>query len=196
MIIQATPYGTTKEEPFAFTYSGDFTDERVDGIGDVTLNTSGQLVIPEQTKIPVVTVLIQGAGGGAACWPNRSKASAGGSGGIQNVEVELAPGTYDIVIGTGGNAINRNTGGTGTFSASQGGTTTAFGCTSTGGMGGTVSNYIADCSGGLGGSPNGNAGNYNAYAPSAADGGDPNGGSVINSVANDGGDGLVRITFS
>ena len=194
MIIQATPYGTKKEEPFAFTYSGDFTDERVDGIGDVTLNTSGQLVTSGKTV--TVRVYILGAGGGAARWPSRQKASAGGGGGIQTVEVELAPGTYDIVIGTGGNAINKTEGGAGTFSASQGGTTTAFGRTSTGGKGGTISNLIADCSGGLGGSPNGNAGNYNAYNSSAANGGAPNGGSVINSVAYSGGDGLVRITFS
>lgn len=195
MIIQATRYGTAEqEEPFAFTYSGDFTDERVDGIGDVTLNTSGTLTVTKGTV--VVSVQVVGAGGGAARWSNWNKASAGGGGGIQTVEVELAPGTYDIVIGTGGNAINKTEGGTGTFSASQGGTTTAFGRTSTGGKGGTISNLIANCSGGSGGSPNGNAGNYNEYSPSAADGGAPNGGSVINSVANNGGDGLVRITFS
>lgn len=196
MIIQATPYGTKKEEPFAFTYSGDFTDERVDGIGDVTLNTSGQLVIPEQTKIPVVTVLIQGAGGGAACWTQVwAKASAGGGGGYQTVEVELSPGIYDIVIGAGGAAINL-TSGNGTHAASSGGATLAFGCTCTGGSGGTISNYIANCSGGVGGLPNGSAGGYNAYGSSSASGGSPNGGSVVNSVAQPGGNGLVRITFS
>ena len=196
MIIQATPYGTKKEEPFAFTYSGSFVDERdANGIGDVTLNTSGQLVIPEQTKIPVVTVLIQGAGGGGACTAYHKVCASGGGGGYQTVEVELTPGTYDIVIGKGGEGhtvTQRYYNAT----SSPGGNTVAFGKTSTGGgqayarNSGTDGSYV-----GAGGSPNGSSGMKQANATNLS-GGSPNGGGIVNSVAQPGGNGLVRITFS
>ena len=187
MIIQATPYGTKKEEPFAFTYSGDFTDSRVDGIGDVTLNTSGQLVTSGKTVR--VRVYILGAGGGGSQDLALMSAS-GGSGGQQTVEVELIPGTYDIVIGTGGaGKYARSGAGTG----GTGGATTAFGYISTGGTGGTPGRQGTTLAAGAGGTPNGNAGGTGNVAGGSPNGGPSNGGSA---AANSGGDGLVRITFS
>ena len=189
MIIQATPYGTKKEEPFAFTYSGDFTDERVDGIGDVTLNTSG--VFEVLSGKATVSVYILGAGGGAAR-NSYSRYAGGGSGGYQTVEVTLEPGTYEIVIGTGGAAA---TAGYDKATGGNGGSTTAFGYTSTGGTGGFV-NYSGGSpsyTGGSGGSPNGN--NGSAASSNNISGGSPNGGGYVNGVQ-PGGNGLVRITFS
>lgn len=196
MIIQATRYGTAeKEEPFAFTYSGDFTDERVDGKGTVTLNTSGQLIVTSGTA--TVQVYILGAGGGGAYNSRTDYGSAsGGSGGYQTVEVELTPGTYDIVIGTGGTGVYK--GASGSLTAGNGGNTVAFGYTSTGGSGGQAGypGITASPYGGPGGSPNGNSGTT-ANPSATLSGGSPNGGnSTTNAAANKGGNGLVRITFS
>ena len=193
MIIQATPYGTKTEEPFAFTYSGDFTDERVDGIGDVTLNTSGTLTVLSGKA--AVSVYILGAGGGGAQrYPSTGayrRAAGGGSGGQQTVEVELAPGAYEIVIGVGGEGIY-TTVTSGTQTGAAGGDTSAFGFVSTGGMGGEISgtNRNAISTPGAGGSPDGNDGEIEGALPNGGPGG---GGSVTN---NSGDDGLVRITFS
>lgn len=186
MIIQATPYGTAAEEPFAFTYSGDFTDERVDGIGDVTLNTSGQLVTSGKTVRVTVYIL---AGGGGGITSNDDYASvSGGGGGNQTVEVELIPGTYEIVIGTGGEGKTTMYGG---LYAGNGGNTTAFGKTSTGGGGAETYSAFRP---GSGGSPNGGNGSVGKFSS----GGYPNGGASNGSsaAANKGGNGLVRITFS
>lgn len=194
MIIQATRYGTAKqEEPFAFTYSGDFTDERVDGIGDVTLNTSGQLVTSGKTV--TVQAYILGAGGGAALNTfSINYGAGGGGGGIQTIEVTLEPGTYDIVIGTGGNSANEYIATADGPKAGGGGNTIAFNKTSMGGEGGNGTKY--DPVAGQGGAPNGSAGDTATGSPNNAAGGSPNGGAVVNGVAQNGGDGLVRITFS
>ena len=185
MIIQATPYGTKTEEPFAFTYSGDFTDSRVNGIGDVTLNTSGQLVTTGKTVI--VSVYILGAGGGAAYYAS-SYGGTGGGGGNKTVEVTLEPGTYDIIIGSGGEAV------TGANTAGKGGNTIAFNETCTGGEGATSHLIVSYNKGGAGGSPNGNAGVGGVSG--SVSGGSPNGGSIVNNAPQPGGNGLVRITFS
>lgn len=194
MIIQATPYGTKKEEPFAFTYSGDFTDERVDGIGDVTLNTSGTLVTTGQT-VKVQVYILAGGGGGAYndIYSNQAYYGTGGGGGYQTVEIELTPGTYEITIGTGGAGKKAAAN---SVKASNGGDTVAFGYTSTGGGGGNASTVG---SGGTGGTPNGGAGTYikGGAQNQTIKGGNPNGGSATNNASkNKGGDGLVRITFS
>lgn len=178
------------EESFVFTYSGDFTDSRVNGIGEVTLNTSGRLVTSGKTV--TVTVYIQGAGGGAAVnLYDKRTLGTGGGGGYQTVDVELTPGTYDIVIGTGGEeqqAINNYN-----WIGGNGGNTTAFGYTSTGGTGGRAGDTTYA---GTGGSPNGgNGAAYSATGPETISGGSPNGGGVTNTVSQPGGDGLVRITF-
>ncbi|MBR5291712.1 MAG: hypothetical protein IKU32_02220 [Clostridia bacterium] len=167
---------------FAFTYSGNYTDNRVNGIGDVTLNTSGTLTVTGQTVKVKVYIL---AGGGGGCVDPVAYCGGGGGGGYQTIEVELVPGTYEIVIGTGGTALKGN------GTAGNGGNTTAFGVTSTGGKGGyTGSTY----GGGAGGTPNGVAGIRSATGD--ATGGSPNGGSVVDEVPQPGGNGLVRITFS
>lgn len=187
MIIQATPYGTKKEEPFAFTYSGDFTDSRVDGIGDVTLNTSGQLVTSGKT-VTVSVYILGGGGGGAYSSYSSGNYSTGGGGGNQTVTVELAPGTYDIVIGAGGaGKVGTSSG----VSASDGGDTTAFGYTSTGGGGGKRT------AAGAGGVPNGGDGTRTTSGNYNNDIGLPNGGRATKTASyNKGGNGLVRITFS
>lgn len=189
MLINMVLPGAVGEEPFAFTYSGDFTDSRVDGIGDVTLNTSGQLVTSGKTVR--VTVYILGAGGGAAIHNMRGYYATGGGGGNQTVEVELTPGTYDIVIGSGG-ASSFVSLWNDQASAGTGGNTCAFGYTCTGGSGGEAGATHAV---GIGGTPNGGNGNTGSYNTSVA-GGSPNGGNIANNTANTGGNGLVRITFS
>lgn len=176
------------EEPFAFEYSGNFTDNRVDGIGTVRLNTSGTLVTTGQTV--KVTVYILAGGGGAAYSSRSSRTASGGGGGNQTIEVELTPGTYEIVIGTGGTELN--TSGTGT--AGAGGNTTAFDKTSTGGTGGTTGTNASTTIAGVGGSPNGGNGSTN-YNTTAA-GGAPNGGTANKNDPQPGGDGYVDLTFS
>lgn len=185
--------------PFAFEYTGNYTDNRdADGIGDVTLNTSGQLVTSGKTVR--VTVYILGAGGGGAeSWysstaQNIKKAAPGGGGGNQTVEVELAPGVYEIIIGTGG-TISK---GAGARTGGTGGNTSAFGYTSTGGKGGYVY-YANSHAAGAGGIPNGSAGTYmDEQQGYVGFGGTPNGGSVDTrtNTLQSGGDGLIRITFS
>ena len=189
MIIQATPYGTKKEEPFAFTYSGDFTDERVDGIGDVTLNTSGTLVTTGKTVTVSVYILAGGGGGAQSSSASSSNNASGGGGGNQTVEVELAPGMYEIVIGTGGTGLYSTNIGINS-KAGTGGDTTAFGYTSTGGIGAGRSYSM---SAGTGGTPNGGDGSTGRTSGGSPNGGASNGGSAD---ANSGGDGYVRITFS
>lgn len=173
----------------SFTYSGNFTDNRVDGVGTVRLNTSGTLTV---YKSITVTATIVGAGGGGVNITGGSgEASAsGGGGGIQTVEVTLEPGTYDIIIGTGGfgiaqTAVTSNAAGTG-------GNTTAFGKTSTGG-GGAKGNGLSYGTPGTGGTPNGSNGSQGRSA-----GGSPNGGASTGTTAaaNSGGNGYVDLTFS
>lgn len=185
MIIQATPYGTKKEEPFAFTYSGDFTDERVDGIGDVTLNTSGVFEVLSGTATVSVYILA-GGGGGFYFEGYFDYYAGGGGGGNQTVTVELTKGTYEIVVGTGG---TRNKSPNYNVTASNGGNTTAFGYTSTGGGGAGITSSIYA---GAAGSPNGTAGTKGDADQKNGYGGAPNGGSNYNSGRN----GIVRITFS
>ena len=191
MIIQATSHGTAaKEEPFAFTYSGDFTDNRVDGVGTVRLNTSGTLTVTG--KAVTVSVTIVGAGGGAAYFSPAEWAAGGGSGGIQTKTITLKPGVYDIVIGTGGAGIQIDFGSAVTVGGT-GGNTTAFDETCTGGKGGDISG--AEPIGGTGGVPNGTSGK-GVKSTTSASGGSPNGGAVVKEVPQNGGDGYVEITFS
>lgn len=166
-----------------FTYSGSFTDERdKDGLGDVTFNTSGTLIVTKGEAL--VSVYILGGGGAGnvnSMYPNSG--GSGGGGGQQTVWVTITPGTYSIVIGSGGKGLYNNS----VNPITDGGTTTAFGYTSTGGKHGAPN--VA----GAGGTPNGVAGGVGAVA-----GGSPNGGSSVYSGSNEspGGSGLVRITFS
>lgn len=179
LINMVLPGAVAAEEPFGFTYSGDFTDNRVDGVGTVRLNTSGTLTVTG--KAVTVSATIVGAGGGGVYHTNMSSRRAGGGGGgIQTVEVTLEPGTYDIVIGTGGAGYS----GISPTTAGTGGNTTAFGKTSTGGTGASFTSSSMNATVGTGGSPNGNNGSGTA-------GGAPNGGSA----GSNGGDGYVELTF-
>lgn len=184
MIIQAISYGGVKEEPFAFTYSGDFTDNRVDGVGTVRLNTSGTLTVTGKA-VTVTATIVGGGGGGALCNNSREMCASGGGGGIQTVEVTLKAGAYDIVIGTGGAASNKTSNATG----GNGGDTIAFEKTSTGGTGGK-GGYGSYNAAGVGGTPNGGNG-----AIGIESGGTPNGGAVTTRGAQAGGDGYVELTF-
>lgn len=183
--------GGSSGESLEFTYSGNYTDNRVNGVGTVRLNTSGTLTVTSGTA--TVSAYILGGGGGAVhcvVYGDDNYGGTGGGGGQQVVEVELTEGSYEIVVGTGG--IGRNSGG-GNYSAGNGGNTVAFGQTSTGG-GGAIMEYFASPSGGTGGSPNGKAGGRITSANGT--GGSPNGGGVTSSTAQNGGAGYVELTFS
>lgn len=172
-----------------FAYSGDYTDDRINGKGTVRLNTSGRLEITGETI--TVTVVIVGAGGGAGYNVGTYAGNSGGGGGNQTVEVTLEPGTYEVVIGTGGAGA---TGGDDNSTGGNGGDTIAFGYTSTGGKGGSG----ASSSTAQGGTPNGGNGVYgrgDLVSPVSLEGGSPNGGSVSEHEANSGGDGYVELTF-
>ena len=188
------PGAVAAEEPFAFEYSGNFTDNRdADGKGTVRLNTSGTLTVLSGKA--TVSVYILAGGGGAAfsvetAQGKKGVCATGGSGGYQTVEVELAPGTYEIVIGIGGESSYDWD-----FTAGEdGGNTTAFGYTSTGGRAGEA-DYWTEVKAGAGGSPNGKAGAIkNGTNPTCA-GGSPNGGGVVSGTVQPGGDGYVELTF-
>ena len=177
---------------FSFEYTGNYTDNRdKNGIGTVRFTSSGTLTVLSGTA--TVSAYILGAGGGGAISVGASYTSSasGGGGGYQTVEVDLAPSTYEIVIGLGGNAKN------GKGAAGNGGDTVAFGITSTGGKGGYAAGSSWECVAGVGGSPNGNAGSTGALSGSKTlSGGSPNGGSCAVLTVNSGGDGYVEITFS
>lgn len=176
----------------SFEYTGNYTDNRDEnGIGIVRFTSSGTLTVLSGTAM--VSAYILGAGGGGAINVGASytAAASGGGGGYQTVEVDLVPGTYEIVIGLGGNAKK------GTGAAGNGGDTVAFGITSTGGKGGYAAGSAAASVAGAGGSPNGNAGSKGGLAYSdTLSGGSPNGGSCAVSTVNSGGNGYVEITFS
>ena len=175
-----------------FEYTGNYTDNRDEnGIGTVRFTSSGTLTVLSGTA--TVSAYILAGGGGGCVGTYYSDRRSGGGGGNQIVEVKLAPGTYDIVIGAGGSSA---TGSRYVPTAGSGGNTTAFGVTSTGGTGANNSSTAAP-----GGTPNGGNGkrSYNngyTHTGSAA-GGSPNGGaSNSGNTVYAGGDGCVEITFS
>ena len=178
-----------------FEYTGNYTDNRDEnGIGTVRFTSSGTLTVLSGKT--TVSAYILGAGGGGAFYARGETHfyhASGGSGGYQTVEVELTPGTYDVVIGVGGTGKSAQSG-TGA-QARSGGNTTAFDTVSTGGNGGNAKQGGAA---GTGGTPNGNSGSFvdMNYATEIA-GGSPNGGTATQFVSKaKGGDGYVEITFS
>ena len=181
--------------PLVFEYTGNYTDNRdANGVGTVEFTSSGTLTVLSGKA--TVFAYILGAGGGGAQITNTSHSrysASGGGGGYQTVEIDLAPGTYEIVIGTGGHGYYSPY--SGRDVTGDGGNTTAFGVTSTGGIGGEVATPSGSAASqpGVGGSPNGGSGNS-----SVAPGGYPNGGASNgqSAAANAGGNGLVRLTFS
>lgn len=173
-------------------YTGNYTDNRDEnGIGTVRFTSSGTLTVLSGKN--TVSAYILGAGGGGVYQYSGYTSASGGGGGFQTVDVELSSGIYEIVIGTGGagkyskNTISSNVCGTG-------GTTTAFGYTSTGGTGARTNGNKNGTFAGKGGSPNGNDGSVGIKSS----GGSPNGGcsNKENAAGNSGGNGYVEITFS
>ena len=176
-------------ELFEFTYSGNFTDNRdADGKGTVRLNTSGTLTVSNE-PITIIAKLVGAGGGGVYVVGGIFYSASGGGGGIQDVQITLLPGTYEIVIGTGGAGFASSIAGNAT--GGTGGDTTAFGATSTGGTGASVK-VPAIAVPGVGGTPNGENGRNGTTS-----GGSPNGGSSTSESAsgNSGGDGYVELTF-
>lgn len=200
MIIQAMRLGSgSGGGGFSFIYTGAYTDTTDEnGTRKIRFTSSGTLVVKSGTA--KVQAYILGGGGGAVHQyrtDNDSKvAASGGGGGQQTIEIELTPGTYEITIGAGGARASTHYNDPAT--ASAGGSTTAFGYTSTGGKGGYVSNGFFTQTAGAGGTPNGNAGEATTFSSATINlaGGAPNGGDVVNSSSQDGGDGYVEITFS
>lgn len=184
--------------PFSFEYTGTFTDVINGSNRIITLTSSGILTV--KGSITAEVYMLAGGGGGMYTTSYIGGASGGG-GGYQTVEVELAPGTYEIVIGAGGRTNANSSSYVAT--APSGGDTTAFGYTSTGGGGGSIdySTYKA----GVGGTPNGGNGKTGTYNGNRnVTGGSPNGGGFTTgtSVNNrnptnvtNGGDGYVTITI-
>ena len=121
-----------------------------------------------------ITYLVLAGGGGGG----RGGGAGGGAGGLLQGSTSLTPGSYPIVIGTGGpGATVDNTSGT------PGNDTTAFGLTAKGGGRGAGGASIAGGPGGSGG-----GGSQPAGAGGAATAGQGNNGGGV-AVANNGGGG-------
>ena len=185
--------------PFGLKYSGDAEHTINDNKYIVKLLSSGILTV---NKTLNASVYLLAGGGGGAYTKDYIGGASGGGGGYQTVEVELAPGTYEIVIGAGGKTSILAFGSVYKATAPSGGDTTAFGYTSTGGGGGAV-NY-STFTAGTGGTPNGANGTTGGHGANVI-GGSPNGGGFKTGTStNDrnptnvtnGGDGYVEITFS
>lgn len=187
LFINGPEVGGSSKEPIVFTYSGYYIDNRIDDKGVVRLNTSGVFEVVSGTA--VVSVFIQGAGGGGVYSTANNRASAsGGGGGYQTFMINLIPGTYEIIVGTGGNGVTIST--LNKVVAGNGGDTTAFDVTSTGGEG-AVGGTTSTAEGGAGGTPNGGDGSTGTASSVGVAGGAPNGGNA----GENGGDGYVEITF-
>lgn len=191
-------------KPFVFSYTGEFSDNRVNGSGSIRLLSDGILTISTCSS-PFAAYIIGGGGGGAniVASPEITGASlvsyrcCGGGGGKMLIQLMPEPGDYNIVIGKGGKK-SYVFGVKGTATAEDGGSTSAFGYTCTGGMGGIATNTGETVRDTLGGSPNGEA-------PTFAKGGAPNGGDASYTIdeagsltyfANDGGSGYVDLIFA
>lgn len=197
--------GAVSEEPFAFEYSGNYTDNRdADGKGTVRFNTSGTLTVTSG-KATVLAYMLAGGGGGAYTRFFIGGGSGGG-GGYQTLEYTLEPGEYSIIIGQGGATINGRAeyiNSVYVYTAPSGGDTVAFEQTVTGGGGGSV-NYDS-FKAGVGGTPNGSRGKIGKYSGTRnVPGGSPNGGGFTTGTSTsdreptnvtNGGDGYVKLTF-
>lgn len=182
--------------PSGLKYSGDAGYTVSDNKYIVKLLSSGILTVNKTLNASVY--LLAGGGGGMYTMSYIGGASGGG-GGYQTVEVELAPGTYEIVIGAGG--ITNTGSNSHVATAPSGGDTTAFGYTSTGGGGGAIDYNTFTA--GTGGTPNGANGSIGRSGNNVI-GGSPNGGGFTTGTTSNryptnvtnGGDGYVEITFS
>ena len=147
-----------------FTYTG--TYEYIDDGGGnwrIKFLTSG---IFTPMKDMIIDAFLVGGGGGGGQTDSTYKLSSGGGGGYTTTQLNIAltaKTEYPIVIGTGG-PPSTTTGipGSGTSGASNGGNTTAFSQTASGGKEGRIrkSGRGAVADGGAGGSGGGNCEQY------------------------------------
>lgn len=185
--------GSSGRKRFEYSYTGQFTDETVDGVRTISFLSSGTLTVL-YGEFEGNAYLLAGGGGGAQS-AGTTKASGGG-GGYQTKYVTLAVGEYQIIVGAGGEAFNHfgNVG-----EASDGGDTSAFGIYCSGGKAATITS--TDQIGGKGGTPNGGDGQgILSNSIFALAGGTPNGGEVTGTSSSDvaahpGGNGIVTLTW-
>lgn len=187
---------------FEFTYTGQFTDKIEGSKRVIKLTSSGTLNV-SGSVVADVYLLAGGGGGVSAAAYNIATlgCGGGGGGGHQTIKMKIIAGVYDIIIGEGGagNHSQQNS----AVIASDGGNTSAFGLTTTGGKGANVncSDNHQHAYGGVGGVPNGLNGGANFGAYQTALGGAPNGGegttwnTPTSGTAQKGGDGYVTLTI-
>lgn len=175
--------------PVTFNYTGQYSTEDDGTNYIITFITSGVLTIENLPESDVSVYLLAGGGGAALAVDNGYYASyaTGGGAGNATYTTSIKSGTYDIVVGAGGASYKAES-----FTkkkAGDGGNTSAFGFTVTGGKGGQVgprNQTPEQIIAGTGGSPNGSSGyatwNYGNYTYS---GGSPNGGSIVSTDSGD-----------
>lgn len=125
--------GAAEAEPslpvFSYTGSYKLLDDG-DGNWRIKFFSSGKLTVT--SGMPSIDVFCVGGGGGGSTVGYTEGYGGGGGGGYTSTakNVQVTAGTeYDIVIGSGGAGISLG-------QSSDGGTTTAFGCSANGGKGG------------------------------------------------------------
>ncbi|MGN0791321.1 MAG: glycine-rich domain-containing protein [Christensenellales bacterium] len=209
MILNTVITGSGKITPVTFNYTGQYSTEDDGTNYIITFITSGVLTIENLPESDVSVYLLAGGGGAALACSDGYYASysTGGGGGNETYSTTIKSGTYPIVVGAGGSGykpgnISQGKGG-------DGGDTSAFGFTVTGGRGGQVGARNTDqIVAGAGGSPNGGSGNANwNYGNYTYNGGSPNGGSIVSTDSGDhdsnnyyltpyaGGDGCVKLSW-
>jgi len=117
------------KEEFDGATGGDMT--RAKGYRIHTFAVDGTFTMPCTGKVEVL--LVGGGGGGGYCNPDNKMqgGGGGGGGGVVLTNVFLPAGSYDIVVGAGGEA-----GTSGVFAGENGGASVAFGVSAYGGGGG------------------------------------------------------------
>lgn len=181
--------GSGEITPVTFKYTGQYSTEDDGSRYIITFTTSGTLTI-ENLKEDDFEVYLLAGGGGAACACDDdyyASYGTGGGGGNGTYTEKLKSGTYPIVIGTGG--LPYKPGKVEQGKAGDGGDTTAFGHSVTGGGGGRAGHRNqtpAQEAGGTGGIPNGGNGadgwDYDVFSKG---GGSPNGGGIYGSGSGD-----------
>lgn len=195
---------------FEFTYTGAYSDGRVNGKGVIEFTSSGTLNVIQGGD---ASLYLLGGGGGGGHGGDSASVSKGGPGGggggsgyFETVEKYILPGLYSLVMGAGGAAgvWNDRVGKTG-------GVTSGLGRSVNGGFGGTGgqdSIYAGAYGiGGAGGNPGSNGGNQKVanHVDVGGAGGSPNGGKGgdggdLNfddgAMGKDGGAGKITLTFT
>lgn len=155
-----------------------------------TFNTSGNYIVPAGYTA-IVKVEAWGGGGGGGVFTNVNSRGGGGGGAYASSTILLSPGTYAVVVGTGGGAgINgSNSSFGGTTVVAEGGLAPTI--INYGGLGGRTANSIGDIkyAGGLGGNAYTNAGGGGGGASASATANGAAGHTPMNPGANNGGAG-------